>query len=172
MQHPNPTDATTIVEDEKYPTGVVHVPVPERERRKKDIDLVDPNHPLLPLALHCLKDRDTERPSADELCGRLATLTREQNYEESLEQSREQRMESVEAAHKKELGEWQRQLQQKDEDLQEKDEVIARLTSEIEELRRQLQEEQRAPQAEPESIDSDRQNNTAAPTNVSQFIIG
>ena len=89
-QFPNPTDPTTTVEDARFPTGIVHVPVPERERRKKDIDLVDPNHPLLPLALHCLKDRDTERPSADELSGRLATLKGEQMYTHSLEQSREQ----------------------------------------------------------------------------------
>ena len=60
--------------------------VPESDRRKKDIDLVDPNHPL---ALHCLKDDDTERPSADELCGRLATLKGEQMYKSANEQHRE-----------------------------------------------------------------------------------
>ena len=42
---------------------------------------------LLPLALHCLKDRDTERPSADELCGRLATLKPQPRYASSLENS-------------------------------------------------------------------------------------
>ena len=89
-QFPNPGDVTVTVQDARYPTGIVHVPVPERERRKKDIDLVDPNHPLLPLALHCLKDNDRERPSADELCGRLATLKGEQMYTRSVEQSREQ----------------------------------------------------------------------------------
>ena len=89
-QFPNPGDAQVTVQDARYPTGIVHVPVPERERRKKDIDLVDPNHPLLPLALHCLKDNDRERPSADELCGRLATLKGEQMYTRSVEQSREQ----------------------------------------------------------------------------------
>ena len=86
-EFPNPTDATTTVEDLRSPTGIIHMPVPERERRRKDIDLVDPNHPLLPLALHCLKDRDTERPSANELCGRLATLKSEPRYASSLENS-------------------------------------------------------------------------------------
>ena len=89
-EFPTPKDATTIIEDPRSPTGIINMPVPERERRKKDIDLVDPNHPLLPLALHCLKDRDTERPSADELCGRLAILKGEQMYTRSVEQSREQ----------------------------------------------------------------------------------
>ena len=87
---PNPTDATTTVEDPRSPTGEIHIPVPEKERRKKDIDLVDPNHPLLPLALHCLRERAMQRPSADELCRRLATLKGEQMYTHSVEQSREQ----------------------------------------------------------------------------------
>ena len=86
-QFPNPTDPTTTVEDARFPTGIIHVLVPERERRKKDIDLFDPNNPLLPIALHCLKDRDTERPSADELCRRLATLKSEPRYASSLESS-------------------------------------------------------------------------------------
>ena len=89
-QFPNPTDATTIVEDARSPTGELNVPVPERERRKKDINPVGPNHPLLPLALHCLTERAVQRPSADELCRRLATLKGEQMYTHSVEQSREQ----------------------------------------------------------------------------------
>ena len=48
-QFPNPTDAQTAIEDARFPTGRVVVFVPERERRKKHIDLVEPNHPLLPL---------------------------------------------------------------------------------------------------------------------------
>ena len=89
-QFPNPTDATTTVEDARSPTGEIQLPVLERERRKKDIDMVDPNHPLLPLALYCLKERAVQRPSADELCGRLATLKGEQMYTRSVDQSREQ----------------------------------------------------------------------------------
>ena len=43
-QFPNPTDATTTIEDARFPTGIIHVPVPERERRKKDIDPSCPLH--------------------------------------------------------------------------------------------------------------------------------
>ena len=107
-QFPNPTDATTTIEDARFPTGRVVVFVPESDRRKKDIDLVDPTDPLLPLALHCLKDRDTERPSADELCGRVATLKGEQMYTHSVEQSREQSV-SVQTL--------QQQIQEKDGEL-------------------------------------------------------
>ena len=59
-QFPNPGDAHKYVEIPGYSSGKVLVQFPETERRKKDIDLVDPQHLLLPLALHCLKD---ERPS-------------------------------------------------------------------------------------------------------------
>ena len=89
-QFPKPGDAHKYVEIPDYSSGKILIQLPEIKRRKNDIDLVDPNHPLLPLALHCLKDRDAERPSADELCGRLATLKDEQVYTRSVEQSREQ----------------------------------------------------------------------------------
>jgi serine/threonine protein kinase len=85
---PDPDGATTYVEDSRYPTGRVLVPSPETERRKNDINLIEPSHPLLPIALHCLKDRDTERPSADDLCGILASLKGEPRYTHSVEQAR------------------------------------------------------------------------------------
>ena len=50
-QFPKPGDATVTIQDKRSPTGKVHVPVQESDRRKKDINLVEPNHPLLPLAL-------------------------------------------------------------------------------------------------------------------------
>ena len=84
-QFPNPGDAH--VQDPRE--GLLRQ-VPETERRKKSIDLVEPNHLLLPLALHCLKDRHAERPSANELCGRLTTLKGEQTYTRSVDQSMEQ----------------------------------------------------------------------------------
>ena len=114
-QFPNPGDAH--VEDPKEGS---FQQVPERERRKKDIDLIDPNHPLLPLALHCLKERDKERPSAEELCGRLATLKGEQMYTHSVKQSREQnvsvqtlqqQLERVRANADTELRQYSRKVQ-------------------------------------------------------------
>ena len=105
---PNPGDAHKHVEVPGYSGGQLLVQLPEIERRKKDIDLVDPNHPLLALALHCLKDKDTERPSAGELCERLVTLKSEQMYTRSMEQSRE-RDTPLQLLHQ--------QLQQKDSEL-------------------------------------------------------
>ena len=43
----------------------------EVDRRQNHISQVDPNNPLLPIALDCLKDEDIERPSAQQLCERV-----------------------------------------------------------------------------------------------------
>ena len=84
---PNPGDAHKCVEDATHPTGRVVVQFPELERRKKDIDLVEPGHPLLLTALHCLQDRATERPSSDKLCETLSSLKTEDAYSKSMESS-------------------------------------------------------------------------------------
>ena len=118
---PNPGDASRYVADPRYPTGRVLVQFPEAERRKKDIDLIEPSHPLRLIALHCLKDMDTERPSADELCGRLASLKREPRYTHSVEQTRgdiqrlQEELGTERATLERERAEHQRQLREKEE---------------------------------------------------------
>ena len=82
---PEPTKATLTVYDPKYPTGRVLVPVCEVERRKKDVDLIETNHPLRHVALDCIKDMDKERPSAREVCGQLSNLRSKEEYSESLQ---------------------------------------------------------------------------------------
>ena len=86
-QFPDPGDRVTEVEDSRYPTGTIEVPVPETQRRQSHIDLIDPAHPLLPVALNCLKDKDRERPSCHELCGHMTTLKASPKYTESVQQS-------------------------------------------------------------------------------------
>ena len=55
-QFPNPGNPHSSIQDDlNYPNQRLLRQVSENERRKKDIDLVDPKSPLLPLALHCLK---------------------------------------------------------------------------------------------------------------------
>ena len=105
-QFPNPRDAH--VEDSQKGS---FQQVPEKDRRKKDLDLVDASHPLLPLALSCLELRATERPSADELCEGLATLKSEQVYTCSVEQSRgqiqtlQEELEEAKISHQRGLAE-------------------------------------------------------------------
>ena len=77
---PAPTDAERVREDPSSPTGEIIIPVPELERRKKDLDKVPSPHTLLPIALHCLKDRDTVRPTAAQLCQKLKQMKTAQAY--------------------------------------------------------------------------------------------
>ena len=85
-QFPDPSVRfrTTDITDPRIPSGTVTVtvPVPEIERRRSQIDLVNPAHPLLPVALNCLRNRDSERPSAQELCHDLAALKELPEYSE------------------------------------------------------------------------------------------
>ena len=88
-QFPDPGNRFKIMEisDPRIPSGRVQVEVPEIKCRRSHIDLIDPVHPLLQVALECLKGRDRERPTCHELCGRMSTLKASPKYTESVQQS-------------------------------------------------------------------------------------
>ena len=88
-QFPDPGNRFKIIEinDPRAPSGRVQVEIPETQRHQSHIGLIDPAHPLLPVALNCLKDRDRERLSCHELCGRMFTLKASPKYTESVQQS-------------------------------------------------------------------------------------
>jgi serine/threonine protein kinase len=65
------------------PRGKVCVCVPEIDRRQNHISQVDPNHFLLPIALDCLKDEGSERPSAHQFCEKVADLKGMPKYRDS-----------------------------------------------------------------------------------------
>ena len=130
---PTPTDAEIVVEDDSEPTGQRVTLVPELQRRQGDIGKVPPDHGLLPTALHCLKDRPRDRPSAAQLCQSLGQLKTSETYTASEAEDHPRRLEQ--------------QLRLKEE---EKDADIAQLQEqmrqfstekdrEVAELRRQLQ---------------------------------
>ena len=73
--------------DPNDPTGRVIIQIPELDRRKEHIALIEPDHPLLPIALQCIKDRERERPSADEFCEQLSSLKEKAKYAHSKDQS-------------------------------------------------------------------------------------
>ena len=58
---------------------------PETERRKEHIDQINSAHPLRPIFLDCLKDKSIQRPSATQLCERLAKLKQGIRYKESVD---------------------------------------------------------------------------------------
>ena len=76
QQFPKPGDRLQEIELNYpvLPPGKLLVQAPEVNRRKNHINQVPPNNSLLLIALNCLKDKDTECPSAYQLCERVAAL--------------------------------------------------------------------------------------------------
>ena len=95
------------------------MPVLEPERRKNHIDLIDPNHALLPIAMDCLKYKEGERPSSEELCQRLVDLKDSQHYRDNVRQHQDEIQ-----SKDRELQEKDRVIQEKEMAIQEKDRVI------------------------------------------------
>ena len=134
----------------------VMMTVPEVERRENHISLIDPNHPLLVVALDCLKDLESDRPSAQQICERVAVLKESAEYhtESSKDADKELKLESPRyqkqgsgvdesLAHtlreKEELIKTERQKNQRlNELIHLKDEALAAKDKEIEELKKQL----------------------------------
>ena len=85
---PNPGARMKKVRDSRFPVGI-QVPVPETERRKSHIDLIDPTHPLLPITINCLSYSEEQRPSAEDLCRSLAALKETPRYGDSMQRAQE-----------------------------------------------------------------------------------
>ena len=131
-QFPDPGDRFNIIQinDPRAPSGRVQVEIPEIERRRSHIELIDPAHPLLPVALDCLRNEDRERPSCHELCGCMSTLKASPKYIESVEQSqvntkptqsaeRESREREIQPSQQ--IQDLQQQLHTKDDQLRGKE---------------------------------------------------
>ena len=85
-EFPKPGPEMLKYVDSKSATGFSFTPIPEVNRRKNHIDLIDPEHPLLPLIKKCLADKEEDRPSAQKLCHELALLKQASRYTESKQQ--------------------------------------------------------------------------------------
>ena len=121
---------------------LIEARISEVERRQNHIEKIEPNHTLLPIALDCLKDRDVERPSAQQLCERVAALKDGPQYRESArmvkarsraEQGRsDERDRELRSLHSQQVRGLQQiielqtgQLDEKEQELREKDATIA-----------------------------------------------
>ena len=82
---PEPGPRSRLIKDVRSPTGSIEIPVLEPDRRKDHIDSIDPTHPLLPIAIECLKYQDSERPSSEEICLMLSDLKDSSDYQENLQ---------------------------------------------------------------------------------------
>ena len=157
---PDPGPAMNRVRDARYPTGWVNVPVPEAERRQKHLSLIPRTHPLLPIAVDCLKDTDTKRPSAQQICHCLSVLKEAPQYGQSVEarggerdgevQEREQLIQQLRQDNEErerevrekegEIGNLRDELQQKDSIIQRKEEEKQRLSRRLDLTNEQIRQ--------------------------------
>ena len=147
---PQPGDRRKEIKIEHV--GLVEKRISEYERRQNHIGKIDPNHPLLVIALDCLNDNDDERPSAEELCRRLALLKQDQTYSKSMRVGEEQSLEiaqgenSLQQQYAQKIVDLQQiilsqvaRLEEKDRMLMQKDEImITRLQQSREQLGKQM----------------------------------
>ena len=80
---PNPGERQKLADDNEENFLAMYIRVPEVERRKNHIDLVHPSHALLPISLDCLNDVGLNRPSAQQLCERVAIVKESPEYAQS-----------------------------------------------------------------------------------------
>ena len=168
---------TIDITDPRIPSGTLYAPIPEIERRRSHIDLVDPVHPLLPVALNCLKDRDRERPSAPELCNHLAALKEAPQYGESVQQAqrattggesvqirelraevqeRQREMEQLQQQHRQHIEiEKDRIIETNERQLQEKDRIIETNERRLQEKDRIIETNERRLQEKDRIIETD-----------------
>ena len=147
---PDPASRMRAVEvggDPRFGATQVHVIVRELERRRSHIDLVDPTHPLVMVALSCLKDEEGQRPSSQQLCSRLYAIKQSPQYATSLQQAVESSLveAEVQPARQTELLQQNEELrQQLDESVRAQEREVDELTRSMEQLRlqyeRQVQE--------------------------------
>ena len=153
--NPGPRTYTVQVNDPRFPKGRVLVEVAELDRRREHLDLVPPTHPLLQVALDCIKDKEDDRPTSEQLCSRLVALKESDGYRESLRQAageeravqtdREQEMQQQMRERESMVEELAREVQQlqleKEEDTTQRDKLqqqIRAKTNEIQQLQQQI----------------------------------
>ena len=100
-----------VINDPRYPDGVVRITVPEKQRRSTHLKLISGTHPLKTMALNCLKGKERERPSAQQLSNSLSELKGAPQYAESKQLSQ------TAEGNGQEVGSLRRQVR----DLQQRD---------------------------------------------------
>ena len=129
---PDPGPAMNRVKDTRYPTGWTNAPVPELERRQNHLNLIPQTHPMLRVAVNCLKDVDSERPSAQQICQYLSALKETSEYGQSFEGKGGER--------NGEVQEREVLIQQLSQESQERERQIISLRSQLQEKEVEVKE--------------------------------
>ena len=119
-KEPKPGDRRkkVVVKNVEYEKAIEEI-----ERRQQHLDAVPCDHPLLPTIINCLKDNDTERPSAQELCNTLAELKSTALYKQ------------CEAIYTSEILALRERNLEQDRALQEKEEENEQLRAQLDQVR-------------------------------------
>ena len=158
---PGERQKTVSTIDPCFPT--VQVAVSEIERRHNHINEIDPNNPLLRVALDCLQDEDVNRPSAQRICNRLAVLKTTDQYMESVRNKaeqerrmkdlkeqlddRQQQIESLQQEHVQLLQEYREHMRALNTHIREMELQCACQIRENQELREFLKTQENPPQS-------------------------
>ena len=134
-QFPEPSPALHLVNDARSPTGTILVPVLEPERRQSHIDHIDPDHPLLPIAIRCLSYNERDRPLAEQICDHLAELKEDPQYIQSLQRAQERGRQEYSSTS---------DMEAKDGQIRELQRNVAVCEGEIRELHEQLDQKDKA----------------------------
>ena len=147
-QFPDPTDRFCLISVPQF-KAPLRQEVPETERRKSHLTLIPDTHTLKPLALQCLKAKETERPSALQLNDTLSTLKTSLLYSESIDHPQKPRHVQAESKtvngdmHQTRIAELERALREKDRQLQDeiaaRDEALQRKYRELQQTQEQLE---------------------------------
>ena len=118
------------------------VPVPETERRASHLRLIADTHPLKAITIDCLKGKERERPTAQQLNSTLCGMKEAPDYRESVQQTQtrvggEGEMEQL----REQVRDLQHQVSTHQEDIQQKERVVSEKQREIEQLQRERDEE-------------------------------
>lgn len=134
---PNPGVAKKEVPELRSPTGKIEMPISEVERRRNDMSGIEATHPLLLVALDCIKDVESRRPSSHDLCQRLEGLRGSEKYSKSklLFENMEERMMGSLAEQKAEIERLKGQVG-------EMNVTVASQSAELERLRKELKEKE------------------------------
>ena len=141
---PEPGPRTKLVPDSRSPTGSTEMPVIEQERRKKHIDMIDPTHSLLPIAIECLHYQEKQRPSSEELCQRLADLKEAMEYREDIQRQQDviqAKDDQIISSLTQQLRVKDHQIQQLKKQLEEKEEASPQTKYSLQREEKQLQQE-------------------------------
>ena len=139
---PDPGPRTYNVPFPASPTGSIEMPVLETERRKKHIEMIESTHPLLPIIMDCLSYKEEERPLANELSERLASLKEKVEYGGSLKEVKDDHANAEpkrkEVLEREELK--NQQIQQLQEQLSAKGDQITLYKQESEQRRQEMEQ--------------------------------